>query len=134
MIIPPSIVREDAQAIPLLLMEWLGAVDRDAGAGTHHPYPSSALEGSHVHASRETRERPRKDRRTGENAKKMLNLERPKPVGLLESTKVSKNELKTDWFLMQTSPKRSPKRVKTPTSCGNEVLISPAEPGELATD
>jgi hypothetical protein len=90
-------MHEDAQVIPLLPKEGLGVVGRDADAGVYHPpTPSPAEQGSHSFGGKETQERPARDGKRRENAKKMLNLEGTISISPLESTKVSKNKLKTN--------------------------------------
>jgi hypothetical protein len=59
MIIRPSTVREDPQAIPLLFKEGLGVVDRDAPASAHRPLPlPPAAEGNHFQSKNKARARP----------------------------------------------------------------------------
>jgi hypothetical protein len=67
---------------------------RPWGDAPHRPYNPS---GSLFQTRRETRERPAKDGRTGESAKN-VKIDGTNSTSPLESIKVPKNELKTNWF------------------------------------
>jgi hypothetical protein len=91
-------MHEDAQVIPLHVKEGLGAVDRDAAAGTHHPLPLLRQEGESFSWLEGDSRAARKRRKEARKCEKDVKIEGTISLSPLESTKVPKNKLKTNWF------------------------------------
>ena len=98
MIIRLSAAHEEPQVIPLLLKERSGVVDWDGDAGTRHPLPPHpARRGVVFMPGRRLTSGPQRTGK-GVKCKKDVKIEGTNSISALESTKVSKNELKTNWF------------------------------------
>ncbi len=91
-------VHEDCQLIPLLAKEGLGVVDWDAHAETHHALPPPPPRRG-LFSWRAGPESGSQRTEKSCKGEKMLNSRERTRLSHLESTEVSKNELKTNWFL-----------------------------------
>jgi hypothetical protein len=107
MIIRLRTVHEDAQAIPLLLKEGLGLIDWASGAGAHHPLPPPLPRRGVVFMAGRRLERGAQKQKKPGKCEKDVKIEGTNSISPLESTKESKNKLKTNWFLTQIDSKQT---------------------------
>jgi hypothetical protein len=117
MMIRLSTVHEDAQGIPLLLKEGLGVVDQEAGAGGNHPLPPPLPRTGVAFMTPRGPESGQQKRKEPGKWGKNVKIEGTNSISPVESVKVSKNELKTNWFLSARSAKRTPKNGQKATKC-----------------
>ncbi len=106
-------VHEDCQLIPLLAKEGLGVVDWYSNDKTHHPLPPPP-------PRRGIESGPQRTEKSWKG-EKMLNSRERTRLSLLESAKVPKNELKTNWFLSAKKAKRTQKWAEISCICCMKV-------------
>jgi hypothetical protein len=127
MIIRLRTVHEDAQAIPLLPKEGLGVVDGEAGAGAHRPLPPPLPRRGVVFVAGRRLECAQQKRKKSGKCKKDVKIEGTNSISPLESTEVSKNKLKTNWFLSAKKAKQTRKSGQKPSYC---VALNPERRGK----
>jgi hypothetical protein len=127
MIIRLRTVHEDAQAIPLLLKERLGSVDREAGAGAQRPLPPPLPRRGVVFVAGRKLERSQQKGKKSGKCEKDVKIEGTNSISPLESTKVPKNKLKTNWFLSAKKANQTAKSGQKPSYC---VALNPERRGK----
>jgi hypothetical protein len=110
-------VHEDARAASLVLNERSGLVDREAGAGARQPLPPPLpRRGIVFMVGRRLACGQQKGKKSGK-CEKDVKTEGTNSISPVESIKVSKNKLKTNWFLSAKKPKQTRKSGQKPDFC-----------------
>jgi hypothetical protein len=99
-------------------------VNREAGAGANRPLLSPLPRRGIVFIRGRKPESGRQKQKKTAKPEKDVKIAGTNSISPLESTKVSKNELKTNWFLSEKEAKRSEKRGQNPPLVRHRTRIS----------